>query len=68
MQKYKHVLNASGRRHLLSALIAFGSVASSQAEQEQSAPIARWSFDSMEASGLEIAPQTGRHGPRRVLE
>jgi hypothetical protein len=64
MQKYKRVLNASGRRHLLIALIAFGSVASSQAELEQSAPLARWSFESLEALG--VAPST-KH-PFRFVE
>ena len=37
---------------LIIALIAFSSAASSQAGQEPSAPLARWSFDSMEASGV----------------
>ena len=64
MQKYKHVLNAPGRQHLLIALIAFSAAAVSQAGKRLSAPLARWSIDSLEALGVD--PST-KH-PFRFVE
>ena len=64
MGKYNSTGNAFSRYQLLFALIAFGSTAIVHAGQEPSAPLAGWSFDSLEASGS--APST--NSPFRFVE
>ena len=64
MGKYNSTAIAFIRYQLLIALIAFGSTASVHAGQEPSAPLAHWSFDSVEASG--VAPSTNH--PFRFVE
>ena len=51
-------------RILIIALIALSSVASVKAAQEPSAPLARWSFDSLE--GLDV--QASKKNPARLVE
>ena len=51
-------------RKLIVALIAFSSAASGQTGQEQSALLARWSFDSLE--GLDV--QASKKNPARLVE
>lgn len=66
MEKYNLGWNTI-YRHVLSrviTLIVCSSAAGSQAGQEQPAPLARWSFDSLEASGVV---QSTKH-PYRFIE
>ena len=51
-------------RKLIFALVAFSSAASGQAVQEQPAPLARWSFDSLEGLNVEAS----KKNPARLVE